>query len=157
RVRAPRGFDDLVERTAEEARRALDAASLSITRWQGEQGAFRVLVNVGMLAPGEARFPTDEIYPSAVYQQADTLVQDPRGYVANVEDGNEEADLLQRLEKDSCLGVPIVVDASVWGAIYATRFAGQARFTTADIDFATAVATQVAAGVVQADHVARIE
>ena len=156
-VGAARRFDDLVELTAEEARRALDAASLSITRWQGEQGALRVLVNVGVLAPGEVRFPTDEIYPSAVYQQADTLVQDRRGYVANVDDGDEEAELLRRLQKDSCLGVPIVVDASVWGAIYATRFAGQPRFVAADIDFATAVATQVAAGVVQADHVARIE
>jgi diguanylate cyclase (GGDEF)-like protein len=156
-VGAARRFDDLVELTAEEARRALDAASLSISRWQGEQGALRVLVNVGVLAPGEVRFPTDEIYASAVYEQADTLVQDRRGYVADVDGDDQEAELLRRLQKDSCLGVPIVVDASVWGAIYATRFAGQPRFTAADIDFATAVATQVAAGVVQADHVARIE
>jgi len=156
-VGAARRFDDLVELTAEEARRSLDAASLSISRWQGEQGALRVLVNVGVLAPGEVRFPTDEIYASAVYEQADTLVQDRRGYVADADGDDEEAELLRRLQKDSCLGVPIIVDATVWGAIYATRFAGQPRFTPTDIDFATAVATQVAAGVVQADHVARIE
>ena len=53
--------------------------------------------------------------------------------------------------------MPVVVDASVWGALYATRLAGQPRFSADDLDFATAVATQVAAGVVQADHVARIE
>ncbi len=156
-VGAARRFDDLVELTAEEARRALDAASLSITRWQGEQGSLRVLVNVGMLAPGEVRFPIDEIYPAARYRHADTLVVGRRGYVASVDDGDEEAELLARLQKDSCLGVPIVVDASVWGAIYATRFPGQPRFAEADIDFANAVATQVAAGVVQADYVARIE
>ena len=53
--------------------------------------------------------------------------------------------------------MPIVVDARVWGGLYATRFAGQPRFTAADVEFAAAVATQVAAGVVQADHFARIE
>ncbi len=156
-VGAARRFDDLVELTAEEARRALDAASLSITRWQGERGLLRVLVNVGVLAPGEVRFPADEVYTAARYRQADNLVQRRRGYVASVDDGDEEAELLLRLGKDSSLGIPIVVDASVWGALYATRFAGQPRFTDADIDFATAVATQVAAGVVQADYVARIE
>lgn len=156
-VGAARRFDDLVELTAEEARRALDAASLSISRWQGEQGVLRVLVNVGMLGPGEVRFPTDEVYPAAHYRQADTLVQGRRGYVADCEGDDEEAQLLRGLGKDSCIGVPIVVDASVWGGLYATRFAGQARFTPEDLDFATAVATQVAAGVVQADHVARIE
>ena len=53
--------------------------------------------------------------------------------------------------------MPIVVDARVWGGLYATRFAGQPRFAATDVDFAAAVATQVAAGVVQADHFARIE
>ena len=45
----------------------------------------------------------------------------------------------------------------MWGALYATRLAGQPRFGAADLEFAAAVATHVAAGVVQADHFARIE
>ena len=147
-VGAARRFDDLVELTAEEARRALGAASLSITRWLGEQGLLRVLVNVGMLGPGEVRFPPDEVYPAAEFPHAHTLVQLRRGYVATVDDGDAEAALLDRLGKDSSLGVPIIVDARVWGGLYATRFAGQPRFSTADLDFATAVATQVATGVV---------
>jgi len=156
-VGAARRFDDLVELTAEEARRALDAASLSITRWLGEQGLLQVLVNVGMLGPGEVRFPADEVYPATAFPHAHTLVQLRRGYVASVDDDDAEGALLARLGKDSSLGVPIIVDARVWGGLYATRFAGQPRFSTADLDFATAVATQVATGVVQADHVARIE
>lgn len=156
-VAAARRFDDLVELTAEEARRALDAASLSVTRWQGEQGLLRVLVNVGVLGPGEVRFPDDEVYPASSYPQAHTLVQMRRGYVSAADGGDAEAALLQRLQKDSALGVPIIVDARVWGGLYATRMAGQPRFTPADLDFATAVATQLATGVVQADHVARIE
>ena len=156
-VAAARRFDDLVELTAEEARRALNAASLSVTRWHGEQGLLRVLVNVGVLGPGEVRFPDDEVYPASGYPQAHDLVQMRRGYVATADGDDAEADLLRRLEKDSALGVPIIVDARVWGGLYATRMAGQPRFAPADLDFATAVATQLATGVVQADHVARIE
>lgn len=150
-------YEDLVELTAEEARRALDAASLSVARWDREQGVLRILVNTGQLGPREVRFPADEVYPTAAYRQASTLMESRRGYVATVDDGAEEAELLRGLGKDSCLGVPVVVDARVWGAIYATRTAGQPRFGAGDLDFAFAVATQVAAGVVQADHLARIE
>jgi diguanylate cyclase (GGDEF)-like protein len=156
-VGASSRFEDLIELTAEEARRALDAASLSVSRWEREQGVFRIQVNVGVLGPDEVRFPEDESYAAAAYAQAHTLLVESRhGYVASVDDGEEEAALLAVLGKDSCLGVPIVVDARVWGAIYATRTPGQRRFTTADLDFAFAVATQVAAGVVQADYLARI-
>jgi diguanylate cyclase (GGDEF)-like protein len=150
-------FEDLIELTAEEARRALDAASLSVSRWDRERGVFRVLVNVGVLGPEEVRFPDDEVYAAAAYPESNQLIDTRRGYVACVDDGTAEADLLGVLEKDSALGIPLVVDARVWGAIYATRSAGQRRFATADLDFALAVATQVAAGVVQADHLARIE
>ena len=150
-------FEDLIELTAEEARRALDASSLSVSRWDRERGVFRILVNVGMLGPDEVRFPSDEVYASAAYPQSHQLIETRRGYVADVDDGTSEAELLAELRKDSCLGIPLVVDARVWGAIYATRAAGQRRFASTDIDFALAVATQVAAGVVQADHLARIE
>ncbi|MDQ1618425.1 MAG: hypothetical protein QOE19_994 [Actinomycetota bacterium] len=150
-------FEDLIELTAEEARRALDAASLSVSRWDREQGVFRVLVNVGVLGPHEVRFPTDEFYAAAASPQAHALVDARRGYVGTVDDGDEAAALLESLQKDSCLAIPIVVDARVWGVIYATRTSGQRRFVAADLDFAFAVATQVAAGVVQADYLARIE
>ena len=110
-----------------------------------------------MLGPDEVRFPSDEVYPATRFPQAHTLVEQRQGYVATVDDGDEEAALLRRLGKDSSLGVPIVVDARVWGALYATRLAGQPRFGPADLEFAAAVATHVAAGVVQADHFARIE
>ncbi|MGZ4610546.1 MAG: diguanylate cyclase [Actinomycetes bacterium] len=149
-------FEDLIELTAEEARRALDAASLSVSRWEREQGVFRILVNVGVLGPREVRFPDTEFYAAADYPQAYTLIESRRGYVATLDDADEEAALLAALDKDSSIGIPIVVDARVWGAIYATRTPGQRRFAPSDLDFAVAVATQVAAGVVQADYLARI-
>jgi len=150
-------FEDLIELTAEEARRALDASSVSVSRWDRERGVFRVLVNVGILGPDEVRFPPDEVYASACYPLSHHSIESRKGYVADADDGTPEAVLLAALEKDSCLAVPLIVDARVWGAIYATRSVGQRRFATTDLDFALAVATQVAAGVVQADHLARIE
>jgi diguanylate cyclase (GGDEF)-like protein len=150
-------FEDLIELTAEEARRALDASSLSVSRWDRERGVFRVLVNVGVLGPDEVRFPADEVYASRAYPRSHELIEDRRGYVSDVDDGSSEAELLAVLQKDSGIGIPLVVDARVWGAIFATRSAGQRRFAVTDIDFGLAVATQVAAGVVQADHLARIE
>lgn len=156
-VGAARRFDHLIELTAEEARRALDASSLSIARWDRERGVLRVLVNVGLLGPHEIRFPAGEVGGPARFPDAHALVEECRGYVASRDDGDEEAEALMRLGKDSALAIPILVEARVWGGLYATRAEGQPRFAAADLDFANAVATHVAAGVVQADHFARIE
>ena len=81
-----------------------------------------------------------------------------QGYVVSPsDDGDAEARCSPRSARTRGLGVPIIVEARVWGELYATRLAGQPRFAAADLEFAAAVATQVAAGVVQADHFARIE
>jgi diguanylate cyclase (GGDEF)-like protein len=156
-VGATRRFEDLVELTAEEARRALDAASLSISRWDRESGTLRTLVNVGLLGPHESRFPTDEVYPVSAWPTAQRLVEHREGHVGTADDEGEEAGRIAGLGKDSFVATPIVVEARVWGELFATRTTGQRRFGRADLDFANAVATQVAAGVVQADHFARIE
>jgi diguanylate cyclase (GGDEF)-like protein len=156
-VGATRRFEDLVELTAEEARRALDAASLSISRWDRESGSLRTLVNVGLLGPHELRFPTDEVYPVSAWPTAQRLVEHREGHVGTADDTGQEAGRIAVLGKDSFVATPIVVEARVWGELFATRTTGQRRFSRDDLDFANAVATQVAAGVVQADHFARIE
>jgi diguanylate cyclase (GGDEF)-like protein len=158
-VGATRRFEDLIELTAEEARRALDASSLSVSRWDRETGVLRTLVNVGLLGPGEARFPHDETYSVSQWPQAFMLVEEGHAFISTVDGGDEDeqATLLRQLGKDSSISVPIVVEARVWGEMWATRAAAERRFDVGDIDFAIAVATQVAAGVVQADHFARIE
>lgn len=148
---------DLVERLAEAARRALDGASLSISRWDREHGVLRTLVNVGVLGPSETRFPSDETYSLAQWPDMSDLVTGRLSFVTSVDDGTPEGNHLADLEKDSGLSAPILVEARVWGELWVSRQAGQPRFTDADLDFAEAVATQVAAGVVQADHMARVE
>ncbi|MGH8969440.1 MAG: sensor domain-containing diguanylate cyclase [Actinomycetes bacterium] len=152
-----RRIEDLVELSAESARRALDAAALSISRWDRESGLLRTLVNVGLLGPGEVRFPQDETYMLGDWPDMSVLVEERVSFVATVDDGSPEGDHLVRRGRDSSLSVPIIVEARVWGEVWASRTAGQPRYRVADLAFAEALATQIAAGVVQADHLARVE
>jgi diguanylate cyclase (GGDEF)-like protein len=157
-VGAVRSFDDFVELTAEEARRALDACSLSVSRWEREEGQLRTLVNVGQLAPGQGRFPRDEVYVLTADAVAGSeLVEGGPGYLVTSDEASPGGSLLARLDRASALFVPILVEGRVWGEMFATRSHGQRRFAPDDLDFARAVAAQVAAGIVQADHYARIE
>jgi diguanylate cyclase (GGDEF)-like protein len=149
--------EDLVEALAESARRAVDGASLSISRWDRERGLLRTLVNVGLLGPGETRFPADETYSMEPWPEVVGLVEDRMSFVSTRGDGTPEGEHLAELRKASGISVPILVEARVWGELWAARTEGQTPYTEADLDFAEAVATQVAAGVVQAEHLIRIE
>ena len=62
---------------AEEARAAIGAASLSVSRWEREQGALRTIINVGELGPGEERYPAAEIYP--LHEDRQRRAPDPGG------------------------------------------------------------------------------
>ena len=64
-VGSARRLEDFIEVAADAARRALDAASLSVSRWDRETGMLRILCNVGQLGPGELRLPVDETYTIA--------------------------------------------------------------------------------------------
>lgn len=55
------------------------------------------------------------------------------------------------------LSVPVMVDGRLWGRLTAARLPGQEHFLPDDLDFAAAVAAQVAAGVAQAERMAHIE
>src|SRR4051795_789567 len=55
-------LEEVLELAAEEALRAVGAASLSVSRWDREERTLRTLINVGELGPGEERFPRDEAY-----------------------------------------------------------------------------------------------
>lgn len=156
-IGSTRRFEDLIELSAESARRALDAAALSISRWDRESGVLRTLVNVGLLGHGELRFPEDETYSLSNWPAMTALVEDRVSFVSAVDDGTPEAAQLALRGKDSTISVPVIVEGRVWGEIWAARAPGQPRYQRSDLPFAEALATQIAAGVVQADHLARVE
>src|SRR5688572_4548677 len=53
----------VLEVAAEGARLSLNAATVSISRFDAGDGALHTAINVGDLAPSEQRWPVDETYP----------------------------------------------------------------------------------------------
>ena len=154
-VGATRRFDDLVELTAEEARRALDAASLSISRWDRESGTLR---DAGQRRPARpAREPVPHrrglsrsAWPTAL--RAGRAPGGPRRHIGRRGRGGRAAARSSARTRSS--------PRRSWsrrgcGASCSRPgrrgSAGSAGPTSTSPN---AVATQVAAGVVQADHFA---
>ena len=156
-------FEDVVRLTAEAARLALEAASLSISVWERDQARVRVLVNVGDLAPHELPSPTDEVYSITDFPMLVPLFNDGQGFVhysdlTAVHGPHDVAssELLRDLGKDSGMSVPIALEGRVWGELFVTRAHGAAPFEADDIDYGLAVSAQVAAGIVQGQHLERV-
>ena len=73
-------LEEVLEVAAEEARAAIGAASLSVSRWERELGALRTIINVGELGPEEERYPATEIYPLHEDPNAERLILEGRAY-----------------------------------------------------------------------------
>jgi diguanylate cyclase (GGDEF)-like protein len=151
-------LEDVLELAAERALEASGAASLSIGRW--EEGWIVTLVNVGRLGPGEERRPSDERYPLDQYPTTLRVLSSGGMMVAAVDDSATDPahrDLLRRLEKESSLTVPIVIEGETWGELWATSDAGQPRLTERDGVFLRAIADQIAQAIGRAELFAQIE
>ncbi len=161
-VSAAEAFDDVLRLTAAESRAALEAASLSLSVWERDRGWVRTLLNVGDLGPGEEPDGGDEVYAITDYPCIEALL-DNRPYVQRVDadpttPGYDSAvvALLRSLGKGSCMGVPVVLEGRIWGELFATRYAGDEPYGPEDLDFALAVAGQIAAGAAQVQHLERV-
>jgi diguanylate cyclase (GGDEF)-like protein len=151
-------LEDVLELAAERALEALGCASLSISRW--EAGWMVTLVNVGRLGPGEERFPTDERYPLEDYPTTARVLAGGGMTLVNVDDPATDAphrELLRRLEKESSLAVPIVIEGKTWGELWAASEKGQPRLTERDGLFLRAIADQIAAAIGRAELFAKVE
>lgn len=139
-------LEDVLEVTADEARSALGAASLSITRIERDSASMRTIVNVGDLAPWEERRPAHEVYDLSTFPVASARLID-RAVHIQLADGSpgapSEGRLLAALDKGSSVEVPIVIGGSTWGAVFATTAVGAPPFTMADAPFVTAIANVV--------------
>ena len=81
-----RSLNELAERVCEEARFALGARNVSLSRLEPEHGLVRTLVNVGELATGDARFPDDETYMVADFPLLGAMVDEARPWRVQVDD-----------------------------------------------------------------------
>jgi diguanylate cyclase (GGDEF)-like protein len=148
----------VLELAAERALEALGCASLSAGR--REPGWIVTLVNVGRLGPGEERLPSDERYPMDDYPTTARDLASGGMTIAAVDDPDTDPahrELLHRVEKESSVTVPIVIEGSTWGELWATSEIGQPRLTERDGMFLRAIADQIAAAIGRAELFAKVE
>ena len=114
-------------------------------------------------APARCPEPVDEVYTVDEYSVVEPLFEEAKPYIQTLHDdpstpGHDAgvAGLLRQLGKGSCMGVPVVLEGRVWGELFATRYVEDPPYHDADIDYALAVAGQIAAGVAQVQHLERV-
>jgi diguanylate cyclase (GGDEF)-like protein len=132
----------LLEIAAEEARHALSAASISVSRLEPGTMTVRTIVNVGDLGPTEERWPDDEVYALDDFSNLAILAVERRPWRASVDDAAadpREKELLVELGKHCAIGSPIIVDGQLWGEFYATRVEGAPDFGSLDASYMEAL------------------
>lgn len=147
--------------------RALAGSFAALSVWERELGRLRVLVNVGDRAEGEEEFPGDEAYPVHQFPEITEFLHErwaaggePNAWVETA-DGpaaghpgycHQRVAALRRRGRGSCVVAPIVLNGRAWGELYVARSAGAPVFDRGDADFATVLASVVAAGLAQSER-----
>lgn len=153
------GLEDVLELACEEARDAVGAASLSVSRWRPETRGIETLINVGCLGPGEVRFPSGESYAVEDFPELGEMIRLGRPYFNVVGDRNCDPAterLLKELHKSSDVGVAITVEGEFWGEIWATKETGEPPFRADDVEFLEAIAGQFAIAITRAELFSRV-
>ena len=152
-------LEEVLELAAEEALRAVGAASLAISRWDRARGVLRTLINVGELGEGEERRPADEVYAIAHHPQLERLVSTAQPYFNALDDPNSDPQsvaLLRQLGKESDVAVPIIAEGELWGEVWASTAPGQPRFRSTDVRFLEAIAGRLALAIGRAELFSRV-
>ncbi|KUL33435.1 GGDEF domain-containing protein [Streptomyces regalis] len=147
--------------------RALDGSFAALSVWERELGRLRVLVNVGDRARGEEEFPSDEAYPVHQFPEITEFLHErwaaggePNAWVETA-DGpstghpgycHQRVAALRRRGRGCCVVAPIVLNGRAWGELYVARSVGAPVFDRGDADFATVLASVVAAGMAQCER-----
>jgi diguanylate cyclase (GGDEF)-like protein len=154
-----------IRAAAEQARNALAGSMAAISRWEGENGTLRVLVNSGARASGEEELPEDESYPLADFPEAARLLRErwaegatPHAWVETAE-GEHEAGrgtVLRRRGRSSCVVAPILLQGRAWGELSVSRDLGRPHFDRCDAEFATVLASLIAPGIAQTERLEQV-
>ncbi|MFE7277145.1 diguanylate cyclase domain-containing protein [Streptomyces sp. NPDC057623] len=147
--------------------RALAGSFAALSVWERELGRLRVLVNVGDRAEGEEEFPGDETYPVHQFPEIAEFLHErwaaggePNAWVetaAGPATGHpgychQRVAALRRRGRGCCVVAPLVLHGRAWGELYVARPAGSPVFDRGDADFATVLASVVAAGLAQSER-----
>jgi diguanylate cyclase (GGDEF)-like protein len=151
--------------------RALGGSFAALSVWERELGRLRVLVNVGARAAGEEEFPEDESYPVHQFAEITEFLHErwagggePDAWVETAEGPaagrpgyvHQRVAALRRRGRGCCVVAPIVLHGRAWGELYVARPVGEPVFGRADADFATVLASVVAAGIAQTERLEEV-
>ncbi|MFC9427414.1 diguanylate cyclase domain-containing protein [Streptomyces sp. NPDC056987] len=163
------------------ARTALAGSFAALSVWERDLGRLKVLVNAGDRVAGEEEFPEDESYPvhqfpeiaeflherwaggggpnawvesatgtAEVPASGGTRTSGPPGYC------HQRVAALRRRGRGCCVVAPIVLHGRAWGELYVARPLGAPVFDADDADFATVIASVVAAGLAQTQRLEEV-
>ncbi|MFJ9628631.1 diguanylate cyclase domain-containing protein [Streptomyces sp. NPDC091280] len=147
--------------------RALAGSFAALSVWERDLGRLRVLVNVGERAGGEEEFPDAETYPVHQFPEITEFLHErwagggePNAWVETAEGPaagspgycHQRVAALRRRGRGCCVVAPIVLHGRAWGELYVARPVGVPVFDRADADFATVLASVVAAGLAQTER-----
>ena len=146
-VLCARYFDEVLEVVAHHTLSVLDAASVSISRWERDENVLRTLINAGKLGPGEEPWPENETYPVDVDRRIMRLLRQGLPYVHSIDDPSPDAcSVLWTVQKESELAVPVMYNDAMWGELWVSGADGR-RFGADDIQLLQAVAAHMAVAV----------
>ncbi|MFE3597989.1 diguanylate cyclase domain-containing protein [Streptomyces sp. NPDC059142] len=158
---------------------ALAGGFAALSVWERDLGRLKVLVNAGDRAEGEAEFPEDESYPVHQFPEIAEFLHErwaggggPNAWVETAA-GSVDADAgapaagppgychqrvaaLRRRGRGCCVVAPIVLHGRAWGELYVARPLGAPLFDADDADFATVIASVVAAGLAQTERLEEV-
>ncbi|MER6164134.1 GGDEF domain-containing protein [Streptomyces violaceorubidus] len=150
---------------------ALGGSFAALSVWERELGRLRVLVNVGRRAEDEEEFPEDESYPVHQFAEITEFLHErwagggePDAWVETAAGPaagrpgyvHQRVAALRRRGRGCCVVAPIVLHGRAWGELYVARPMGERVFERADADFATVLASVVAAGIAQSERLEEV-
>lgn len=146
-VLCARYFDEVLEVVAHHTLSVLDAASVSISRWERDENALRTLINAGKLGPGEEPWPENETYPVDVDRRIMQLLRQGLPYVHSIDDPSPDPrSVLWTVQKESELAVPVMYNDAMWGELWVSGTDGR-RFGADDVQLLQAIAAHMAVAV----------
>lgn len=153
-------FNDLLELAADHARRALGAATVSISLIEPDRDQIRTVINVGDLGPDEERWPEDEIYPITGDRRLMISLGELRSLTDSIDDPEcdpGERELLIRLGKGSSMTTPIIVDGECWAEFYATRHVADEIFDDEMLAYAEVLSAILGSAISRVQSEANLE
>jgi hypothetical protein len=153
-----RRVDELLG-TAEHARRALQASTVTIGRLDHETAEYETLLNVGDLSGSKERFPAKERHSVGDQPGLDGIFEG-HGFVRATDDGRaDDPGIVSLYQRGLCSEAlwPINIGDSLWGLVIATTRAESNILDHDDLDTLRLVATHIAAAVSQAQRIAEFE